>query len=170
LKKYFRAGSRGWMRRIFRGRLRAVKAQEKKRAQKNPLTLLGTASALPQQPSSGILETFPNSHPGRQYLVRLDTEDFSSVCPVTGQPDYAKIAIEYVPGTRCVETKSLKYYLASFRNTPSFNEQIVNRILDDLVATCEPVQMMVRGAFAARGGLSLTITATHEKKAGSVTS
>ena len=158
------------MRWRFRGRLRGVKKQARNQEPKKPLTLLGAASALPQQPSLEILETFPNSHPGRQYLVRLDTEDFSSVCPVTGQPDYAKIAIEYVPGTRCVETKSLKYYLASFRNTPSFNEQIVNRILDDLVAVCEPVQMMVRGAFAARGGLSLTITATHEMKPERVTS
>ena len=111
-----------------------------------------------------ILETFPNSHPARGYVVRVDTEDFSSLCPVTGQPDYAEIVIEYVPAARCVETKSLKYYLASFRNTPSFNEQIVNRILDDLVAVCAPESMTVCGAFAARGGLALTVTATHTAK------
>ena len=96
--------------------------------------------------------------------MRVDTADFSSVCPVTGQPDYAEIVIEYVPAARCVETKSLKYYLAAFRNTPSFNEQIVNRILDDLVAVCAPESMTVRGAFSARGGLALTVTATHEAK------
>jgi 7-cyano-7-deazaguanine reductase len=94
----------------------------------------------------------------------LETEDFSSVCPVTGQPDYAEISIEYVPAARCIETKSLKYYLASFRNTPAFNEQIVNRILEDLIATCSPKRMTVRGAFASRGGLSLTVEATHEAR------
>ena len=109
-----------------------------------------------------ILETFSNSHPGRGYVIRVDTEDFSSLCPVTGQPDYAEIVIEYVPAERCVETKSLKYYLAAFRNTPSFNEQIVNRILDDLVSVCAPESMTVCGAFAARGGLALTVTATHK--------
>ncbi len=128
------------------------------------LRLLGSASSLPQVPSVEILETFPNSHPARGYVVRVDTEDFSSLCPVTGQPDYAEIVIEYVPAARCVETKSLKYYLASFRNTPSFNEQIVNRILDDLVAVCAPESMTVCGAFAARGGLALTVTATHTAK------
>lgn len=137
---------------------------KKSEKQKPSLRLLGNASSLPQQPSVEILETFPNSHPGRGYVIRVDTKDFSSVCPVTGQPDYAEIVIEYVPADRCVETKSLKYYLAAFRNTPSFNEQIVNRILDDLVAVCAPESMMVRGAFSARGGLALTVTATHEAR------
>ena len=137
------------------------KKSEKQKSSK-PLRLLGNASALPQQPSVEILETFPNSHPGRGYVIRVDTEDFSSLCPVTGQPDYAEIVIEYVPAARCVETKSLKYYLAAFRNTPSFNEQIVNRILDDLVAVCAPESMTVTGAFAARGGLALTVTATYK--------
>lgn len=125
------------------------------------LRLLGTASALPQAPSREILDTFLNAHNGRPYVIRLATEDFSSLCPVTGQPDYAEITIEYIPATKCIETKSLKYYLASFRNTPAFNEQIVNRILDDLVAVCAPAEMVVEGAFASRGGLSLTVTASH---------
>jgi 7-cyano-7-deazaguanine reductase len=140
-----------------------MKKRKSNEASEKPLQLLGTASALPQRPSRNILEAFPNSHPGRGYLIRVDTEDFSSLCPVTGQPDYAEMVIEYIPADLCVETKSLKYYLASFRNTPSFNEQIVNRILDDLVAVCDPLQMTVRGAFAARGGLSLTVTAAHER-------
>ena len=126
------------------------------------MRLLGRASEFPQAPGRDILDSFPNSHPGRDYVIRLDTEDFTSLCPVTGQPDFADITIEYVPAKRCVETKSLKYYLAAFRNTPSFNEQIVNRILDDLVAICAPKKMTVTGAFASRGGLSLTVTATHE--------
>ncbi len=133
----------------------------KNSAAKKPLKLLGKASALPAEPSRAVLDSFPNSHPGRDYTILLETEDFSSVCPVTGQPDYAEIVIEYIPAARCIETKSLKYYLASFRNTPAFNEQIVNRILEDLVAVCAPKQMTVRGAFAARGGLSLTVVATH---------
>lgn len=134
---------------------------KKNASSKKPLRLLGKASALPTEPSRAILDSFPNSHPGRDYTILLETEDFSSVCPVTGQPDYAAITIEYIPAARCIETKSLKYYLASFRNTPAFNEQIVNRILEDLVAVCAPKHMTVRGAFAARGGLSLTVVATH---------
>ncbi len=138
-----------------------MKKPSSKKSRKEPLRLLGKASALPIEPSRGILDSFPNSHPGRDYTIFLETEDFSSVCPVTGQPDYAEITIEYVPAARCIETKSLKYYLASFRNTPAFNEQIVNRILEDLVAVCAPKRLKVRGAFAARGGLSLTVEATH---------
>ena len=139
-----------------------MKKSARDESSKTGLQLLGTSSALPQTPSRDILETFSNSHPSRGYVIRVDTRDFSSLCPVTGQPDYAELLIEYVPAKKCVETKSLKYYLASFRNTPSFNEQIVNRILDDLVAVCQPESMTVRGAFAARGGLSLTVTASHK--------
>jgi 7-cyano-7-deazaguanine reductase len=138
-----------------------MKKQPAKPSAKAPLRLLGKASALPTEPSRQILDSFLNSHPDRDYTIFLETEDFSSVCPVTGQPDYAEISIQYVPAARCVETKSLKYYLASFRNTPAFNEQIVNRILEDLVAVCSPKSMTVRGAFASRGGLSLTVEATH---------
>ena len=79
---------------------------------------------------------------------------------MTGQPDSARLVIRYVPGERCVETKSLKFYLASFRNQPAFNEEIVNRILDDLVAALQPVEMVVRGDFAPRGGIQLTTEAT----------
>lgn len=139
----------------------------KKAAKRSPasaLRLLGRASSFPKKPSRSIIDTFPNSHPGSGYTITLETEDFSSLCPVTGQPDYAKICIEYIPDKLCVETKSLKYYLASFRNTPSFNEQIVNRILSDLAEACAPRWMSVRGAFAARGGLSLTVVATHGSK------
>ena len=141
-----------------------MKKQTAKSSAKAPLRLLGKASALPTEPSRQILDSFLNSHPGCDYTIFLETEDFSSVCPVTGQPDYAEISIEYVPAARCIETKSLKYYLASFRNTPAFNEQIVNRILEDLIATCSPKRMTVRGAFASRGGLSLTVEATHEAR------
>jgi 7-cyano-7-deazaguanine reductase len=122
-------------------------------------TLLGHTSGFPDAPSREILETFPNPA-GRAYWIKLDCHEFSSLCPVTGQPDYARIHIEYIPGDRCVETKSLKYYLASYRNTRAFNEEIVNRIADDLMAVCTPRRLEVRGEFAARGGIGLTVEAT----------
>ena len=81
------------------------------------------------------------------------------MCPVTGQPDFAKITIEYVPDKLCVESKSLKFYLASYRNTRSFNEEVVNRILEDLVTACRPRQAIVYGEFAARGGISVSVDA-----------
>lgn len=124
------------------------------------LSLLGKESRLPASPDEAKLEVFPNQRPGRKYWITLNTSEFSSLCPVTGQPDSAKIEIRYVPGETIVETKSLKYYLASFRNQPSFNEEIVNRILDDLVAALNPRQLVVRGEFAPRGGIQLTTEAT----------
>ncbi len=124
------------------------------------LTLLGQASELPASPAPGILETFPSPQPERAYWIKLDCHEFSSLCPVTGQPDYARIRIEYIPGQRCVETKSLKFYLASYRNTKAFNEEIVNRIADDLLAVCAPRRLRVHGEFAPRGGISLTVEAS----------
>lgn len=125
------------------------------------LTLLGKPQTrLPGSPGEAKLEVFPNHRPGRKYWITLRTEEFSSLCPVTGQPDAAKILIRYVPAALCVETKSLKFYLASFRNTPSFNEEIVNRILDDLVSALAPAEIHVRGEFAPRGGIQLTTEAS----------
>jgi len=83
------------------------------------------------------------------------------MCPVTGQPDFARITIDYVPDKTCIESKSLKFYLASYRNTRSFNEEIVNRILEDLVTACRPRQAIVHGAFAARGGISISVDARY---------
>jgi 7-cyano-7-deazaguanine reductase len=125
------------------------------------LSLLGKPDTrLPASPDEAHLETFLNQRPGRRYWITLNCPEFSSLCPVTGQPDSARLVIRYVPGERCVETKSLKFYLASFRNQPAFNEEIVNRILDDLVAALQPVEMVVRGDFAPRGGIQLTTEAT----------
>ena len=95
------------------------------------------------------------------YTITLDTHEFSSLCPVTGQPDSCHLTITYVPAEKCVETKSLKYYLASYRNYPAFNEQIVNRITDDLVAAISPRWLKVEGRFSPRGGIQLTATAEH---------
>lgn len=124
------------------------------------LKLLGRSEhRLPRSPDEAKLETFPNRTPGRNYRVHLSAPEFSSICPVTGQPDVALIEISYVPDRLCVETKSLKFYLAAFRNFPAFNEVVVNRILDDLVRACSPRQMLVRGRFGARGGIQLTCEA-----------
>lgn len=127
--------------------------------------LLGRAdTSFPEIPSPKILDTFPNRSPHRNYWITFDCAEFTSLCPVTGQPDFARLQIRYIPAARCVETKSLKYYLASFRNTPAFNEEITNRILEDLVAVCAPRKMNVEGRFSARGGIAVTVEAVHESE------
>ncbi len=124
--------------------------------------LLGhSQTKLPTSPDEAVLETFENPEQRRAYWISLDYPEFSSLCPVTGQPDSAHIEIRYVPAKKCVETKSLKFYLASFRNTAAFNEVIVNRILDDLVAACAPSEMEIRAEFSPRGGISLTVEAAY---------
>ena len=124
------------------------------------LTLLGRSeNKLPASPDEAKLETFPNRNPGRNYRITLNCSEFSSLCPVTGQPDCAHVEIVYVPDQLCIETKSLKFYLASYRNHAAFNEAIVNRILDDLVKATAPKQVQVRGEFGARGGIQLTCEA-----------
>lgn len=129
---------------------------------KDGLRLLGRSEErLPAAPDAAILETFPNPAPRRGYLIRFECADFTSLCPVTGQPDFAAMRIEYVPGARCVESKSLKFYLAAYRNERAFNEHVTNRILDDLVRACAPRRAMVTGEFAARGGIALTVVAEH---------
>jgi len=130
------------------------------------LTLLGNSvAALPRDPGTARLETFPNPRPGRAYRIRIDCPDFTSLCPVTGQPDFAEVILEYTPGAKCVETKSLKLYLASFRNVKAFNEDVVNQMLDTLVAACRPRWMRLEGRFAPRGGLALTVVAEHPARA-----
>lgn len=131
------------------------------------LTLLGQSKSLPDAPDRAILETFPNRNPNRQYWIKLDCQDFSSLCPVTGQPDHARLRIEYIPDELCVETKSLKFYLASFRNTKGFNEDLVNRIADDILAVTHPRKLFLQGAFSSRGGISLTVEVSHPENAAS---
>ncbi|MFT5469793.1 MAG: 7-cyano-7-deazaguanine reductase [Verrucomicrobiales bacterium] len=127
-------------------------------AEPSNLTLLGNSqSGVPDAPSREILETFANHNAKRPFWIKLDCLEFSSLCPVTGQPDYAKIRIEYVPGKLCVETKSLKFYLAAYRSQAGFNEEIINRIADDLIAVCQPQKFTIEGAFGARGGIALTV-------------
>jgi 7-cyano-7-deazaguanine reductase len=140
-------------------------APQMKRARKHKyagLTLLGNSqAAFPASPQKAKIETFPNAFPQRNYWIKIDSPEFTSLCPVTGQPDFAEIYIHYVPDQKCVETKSLKLYLSSYRNVHSFNEEVVNRILDDLVTACRPRRMRVEGKFVSRGGLSLSIVAEH---------
>src|SRR5262245_53557102 len=109
------------------------------------------------------LETFPNPAPGRDYEIRFDCPEFTCLCPMTGQPDFATIRIRYVPDRRCVELKSLKLYLWSYRGEGAFHEAVTNRILDDLVAAVRPRQMTVEGDFLVRGGIHTTVTALYAK-------
>jgi 7-cyano-7-deazaguanine reductase len=130
-----------------------------KRTKLPSLTLLGKSEArLPASPAEARLETFPNPAK-RIYRIRFETADFTSLCPVTGQMDFAQITIEYIPAKLCVESKSLKFYLASYRNERAFNEAVTNRILDDFVRACAPRQATVTAEFSARGGIALTVRA-----------
>ena len=107
------------------------------------------------------IETFDNPHPNRNYAIRHVAPEFTSVCPKTGQPDFGTIDIEYVAEALCVELKSLKFYLQGFRNEGVFYEDVVNRILDDLVAALSPRTMKVTGSFTPRGGMHSVITAEY---------
>jgi 7-cyano-7-deazaguanine reductase len=113
--------------------------------------------------SSPTIETFPNPRPGREYQIAINSAEFTSVCPMTGLPDFGEIRITYVPDQRCIELKALKYYLLEYRNRGIFYEAATNQILDDLVAACQPCRMTVVGDFTARGGLTTSVTATFVK-------
>ena len=118
-----------------------------------------TASAATVE--APILETFPNPAPERDYEIAVRCREFTSVCPMTGLPDFGEIRITYVPDERCVELKSLKLYLVAFRNQGIFYEAVTNRILDDLVAVCRPRRMTVVGDFSVRGGITTQVTADY---------
>jgi 7-cyano-7-deazaguanine reductase len=121
------------------------------------LTALGHAAK-----PSRTLETFPNRHPGRDYVVTLATNEFTCLCPATGQPDFAEVTIQYTPGERVLESKSLKLYLWSFRDVGTFHEHVANAILDDVVRALEPRWCKVTARFAARGGISIMVEAEHK--------
>jgi 7-cyano-7-deazaguanine reductase len=111
--------------------------------------------------SPTAIETFPNPRPERDFEIVITCPEFTSVCPKTGLPDFGEIRISYVPGDRCIELKSLKYYFIGFRNRGIFYESVTNEILDDLVAACQPRRMTVVGDFTVRGGLKTVVTASH---------
>ena len=115
---------------------------------------------MPSAPSKN-LETFPNPQPERQYTIRMRIPEFTCLCPKTGQPDFATLHLEYVPDRTCVELKSLKLYIWSFRNEGAFHEAVTNRILDDLVAATQPRFMRVTAEFGVRGGIWTNVIAEH---------
>ena len=119
------------------------------------LKSLGTGSPVPVDYSPRVLESFPNVHPDRDYWVTFTCPEFTTLCPKTGQPDFATITIRYIPAKRLVESKSLKLYLFGFRNHGDFHEDVVNIIYNDLTALLKPKYMEVVGKFAARGGISI---------------
>jgi 7-cyano-7-deazaguanine reductase len=129
------------------------------RTQTAGLTMLGHAA----QPSKK-LEAFPNLHPTRDYVVTLHTDEFTCVCPMTGQPDFATITIRYIPDKFIVESKSMKLYLWSYRNEGIFHEHLTNTILNDLVTVLKPRWCKVTGEFKVRGGIAITVEAEHKKK------
>ena len=111
--------------------------------------------------SSPTIETFPNPRPERDYEIAIQYPEFTSLCPKTGLPDFGEIRITYVPGARCIELKSLKYYMIEFRNKGIFYEHVTNQILDDLVDACQPRRMTVIGDFSVRGGIKTVVTAEY---------
>ena len=111
--------------------------------------------------SSSTLQTFPNPRPERDYEIQIQCPEFTSVCPMTGLPDFGEIRITYVPDASCVELKSLKYYIVEFRNKGIFYEQVTNQILDDLVALLQPRRMTVVGDFSVRGGIKTIVKAEY---------
>lgn len=120
------------------------------------LTQLGGESKPSKQ-----LETFPNHHPDRRYVVRLESDEFTCICPATGQPDFAHIIVEYIPNKKILESKSFKLYLWSYRDEGVFHEHVTNTILNDLVAALEPRWCRVVGAFSIRGGINITVEVEH---------
>jgi 7-cyano-7-deazaguanine reductase len=118
---------------------------------------------MPSQPSKQ-LDTFPNPNPDRDFTIRIKVPEFTCLCPMTGQPDFATIDIEYVPNERCVELKALKMYMWSFRDEGGFHEAVTNLMLDNLVAACEPHFMRVTGEFNVRGGIYTTVVAEHRSE------
>ncbi len=138
---------------------KAARVETTNEALTKDLTLLGREVRQPVRK----LETFPNRFPGRHYTVTLVCPEFTCVCPMTGQPDFATITIQYIPDQRIVESKSLKLYLWSYREEGVFHEAVTNQILDDLVAALQPISCHVNGAFSVRGGISITVDATYDK-------
>ncbi len=119
---------------------------------------------MPAKKSSRDLETFPNPSPGRDYVIRMEIPEFTCLCPKTGQPDFATLHLEYVPDAKCVELKSLKLYIWSFRNEGRFHEAVTNEILGDLVAATRPRYLRLTAEFYVRGGIYTTVEADYRKK------
>jgi len=117
---------------------------------------------MPSQPSK-TLDTFPNPAPQRDFVIHMEVPEFTCLCPMTGQPDFATIIVDYIPDARCVELKSLKLYMWSYRNEGAFHEAVTNVILDDLVAATEPRFMRITARWYVRGGIFTNVIAEHRK-------
>ena len=122
------------------------------------------ASKPAARPSKKSLETFPNPSADRDYTIRMRIPEFTCLCPKTGQPDFATLHLEYVPDAKCVELKSLKLYIWSYRDEGAFHEAVTNKILDDLVKATKPRWMRLESRFAVRGGITTSVFAEHRKK------
>ena len=118
---------------------------------------------MPSKPNK-TFAIFPNPSPGRDYLIHMQIPEFTCLCPMTGQPDFATITLDYIADRRCVELKSLKLYIWSFRNETAFHEAVTNRILDDLVRSLAPRLMRVTAKFFVRGGIFTTVVTEHRKR------
>ncbi len=130
--------------------------------EKEELSILSRGhSEYPSDPTRARIEVFDNPSPSSNYRVQFSTDEFTSLCPVTEQPDFASVKISYSPEGKCIESKSLKLYLFSYRNYKGFGEKIVNLILDDLVKACRPEWMRVDAAFTPRGGVSMKVGAFY---------
>ncbi|MDL2272035.1 preQ(1) synthase [Desulfovibrio sp. OttesenSCG-928-I05] len=126
------------------------------------LNALGSPTAYRfDSPDASLLEAFPNRYPQRDYMIEFEHPEFTSLCPMTGQPDFATIRVRYVPGEKCVESKSFKLYMAAYRNHGSFMESLTNKIADDLIAVLAPRRMTVEGFFNVRGGTAITVRVEH---------
>ncbi len=145
-----------------RGRpnLAAAKSAKKRKtstAATAELTQLGRASRIADRPEDAILETAPNSHPGRLYLARFVCPEFTSICPVTGQPDFAHLVLDYAPAEKIVESKSFKNYLASFRNHGAFHEDCTLAIAERIIAVAQPRWLRIAGYWYPRGGIPIDV-------------
>ena len=133
-------------------------ALPEKREESDGLTKLGSPTRYRYEaPESSLLETFPNRYPDRDYVVTFEHPEFTSLCPLTGQPDFGVIRIRYAPGERCLESKSFKLYMVAFRNHGSFMESLTNKIADDLLLVLAPRRMTVEGLFNVRGGTRISV-------------
>lgn len=135
-----------------------------KKKSKNLTLLKVSTQKYPQSPDEAKLEIFENRYLNRDYWITFDCPEFTSLCPITQQPDFGKIIIRYIPDKYCIESKSLKLYLFAYRNHGTFHEEAANRILDDLVAACKPKKMIVQGDFLPRGGIKILVEVKYKKK------
>jgi 7-cyano-7-deazaguanine reductase len=124
---------------------------------------VSSQTVSPQEKTFSPIEVFPNLHPERRYTIEIECPEFTAVCPKTGLPDFGTIVIHYIPDGSCLELKAFKYYLLDYRNVGIFYENVVNKILTDVIAACDPHWIEVRGIFKPRGGINTNVVVNHTK-------